>query len=293
MHPVVFSVPTPWGPVPLYSYGLTVGAGLVLAWYVAQAAAKRREQAEVESARDELAAPFVAAALGGTLAGVLGDTALEALRGTGEAFALHGEAFSGPIALAGGLLSGSFAAKREGSRASRLADAVAPCLAILYAANAIGHYLHGTGFGRLLSEGAPGFLRALGTFPRWELEGGKLGSPAYLHHLVEYPERMLGRAAESLPVHPVQLYDAVIGIAVASAAWRWLESARLRGRALPIVAAALGLGHLGLDGWRYLPEGAPRFLLSAPQWMVLAVVLASAGIVARDVLEGKTRRWPK
>ncbi|MGB9339316.1 MAG: prolipoprotein diacylglyceryl transferase family protein, partial [Polyangiales bacterium] len=33
MHPVLFSIPTPWGAIPIYSYGVMLGSSLLFAWY--------------------------------------------------------------------------------------------------------------------------------------------------------------------------------------------------------------------------------------------------------------------
>jgi phosphatidylglycerol---prolipoprotein diacylglyceryl transferase len=288
VHPVVVSVPTPWGSIPLYAYGIALGAGLVVSWYVALAAARR-----LGSDGDEVARPFLAALLGATIAGVLGDAIVEGMRGTDGAFALHGGAFSGPFALVGAVTAGTLGARRAGGDPWRLADVAAPCLGVLYAANAVGHYLHGSAFGRLLSSGAPGFLRALGTFPRWELPGDRIGSPAYVHHLLAFPEEMFGRAAESMPVHPVQLYDALLGAAVAMIAYHRVRPETPQRRVFPLAAGAIGSGHLFLDGVRHLPPGAPELGLYGSQWLMVAVVASSLAVVVVDVLRARFASGPR
>ncbi|MBW2211716.1 MAG: prolipoprotein diacylglyceryl transferase [Deltaproteobacteria bacterium] len=33
MHPVLVNIPTPWGAIPIYSYGVMLGSSLLFAWY--------------------------------------------------------------------------------------------------------------------------------------------------------------------------------------------------------------------------------------------------------------------
>ena len=33
MHPVLINIPTPWGAIPIYSYGVMLGSSLLFAWY--------------------------------------------------------------------------------------------------------------------------------------------------------------------------------------------------------------------------------------------------------------------
>src|SRR5688572_9888437 len=34
MHPILFEIPTPWGELPIYSYGVMLGTSMIVAWYV-------------------------------------------------------------------------------------------------------------------------------------------------------------------------------------------------------------------------------------------------------------------
>ena len=43
MHPVLLSIPTPWGAIPIYSYGVMLGSSLLLAWYFIMYMGKRIE----------------------------------------------------------------------------------------------------------------------------------------------------------------------------------------------------------------------------------------------------------
>ena len=59
MHPVLFSIPTPWGAIPIYSYGVMLGSSLLLAWYFIMYMGKRIEgfnhlAARVQSLEEEL-----------------------------------------------------------------------------------------------------------------------------------------------------------------------------------------------------------------------------------------------
>jgi phosphatidylglycerol---prolipoprotein diacylglyceryl transferase len=75
----------------------------------------------------------------------------------------------------------------------------------------IGCYLFGCDVGRPLGDSAPAWLKAAGTFPRWvdgTLERGS-GSPAWVQHVKE--RGLSPDAMASLPVHPTQLYESLVG----------------------------------------------------------------------------------
>jgi phosphatidylglycerol:prolipoprotein diacylglycerol transferase len=95
------------------------------------------------------------------------------------------------------------------------ADVAVPSLASGLAVTRVGCYLFGCDFGKRLPETAPAFLKRWGTFPHWTagtLDAGE-GSPAYVRHLELWPEkaRALGT---SLPVHPTQIYESLVGLAL-------------------------------------------------------------------------------
>ncbi len=276
MHPVVFVLPTPWGEIPFYAYGLALGAGLVAAWYLARASARRLGEDP-----DVMAAPFAAAALAAIVLGGLGGWLRATIVGVPAPTGFHGEAFSGPFALAGALASAALLAHRRGLPVVRVLDALAPCLALAYVADAAGHYLHGTEFGVLLPDGAPGLLESLGTFPRWVLPGDRLGAPAYVHHLAHYADRMPADAAASLPVHPTQLYDAALGALVAAVAFASTRSGRLLSRLAPAVAASLALAHLLVDRVRERPAEPAWLGIDLSAFLLVAVVAASALALVR------------
>ncbi len=78
----------------------------------------------------------------------------------------------------------------------------------------IGCYFDGSSFGRPLRPGAHPALMALGTFPRWDASPGErfLGSPAWANHVSHWG--LSPDAPVSLPVHPVQLYEAAFAFAL-------------------------------------------------------------------------------
>jgi phosphatidylglycerol:prolipoprotein diacylglycerol transferase len=122
---------------------------------------------------------------------------------------------TGGMVAYGGFLGGfigSFAYLRwKGLPLIPWADVAVPSLASGLLITRIGCYMYGCDFGRPLSENAPGVLKKLGSFPRWAegtLPEGA-GSPAWAQHV---RERGLPVEADySLPVHPTQLYEALLG----------------------------------------------------------------------------------
>ena len=43
MFPVLFVIPTPWGELPVYSYGVLLGTSLLVAWYLIMWLGEKRE----------------------------------------------------------------------------------------------------------------------------------------------------------------------------------------------------------------------------------------------------------
>jgi phosphatidylglycerol:prolipoprotein diacylglycerol transferase len=105
----------------------------------------------------------------------------------------------------------------------------------------IGCYLFGCDFGKPLATSAPAWLKRLGTFPRWPddvLDGA--GSPAWMQHV---NERGLSISSQtSLPVHPTELYESLVGgVLLALTLWL-LRHRRFRGEVF--FAFTFGYGYL-------------------------------------------------
>src|SRR5437868_15077404 len=95
----------------------------------------------------------------------------------------------------------------------------------------IGCYLFGCDFGKPLPPGAPDWLKSMGTFPHWG-EGTLLhgsGSPAWVQH-VQHKVLDFDSAA-SLPVHPTQVYEPLVGASPLALPFRVPKNLRFRGQA--------------------------------------------------------------
>jgi phosphatidylglycerol:prolipoprotein diacylglycerol transferase len=100
----------------------------------------------------------------------------------------------------------------------------------------IGCYLFGCDFGTRLPEGAPEWLKNLGTFPHWApgtVDNGD-GAPAYLRHMDEFHGTPLGsiitKTNASLPVHPTQIYESLVGLALLVLLLMQRRTQRFRGQ---------------------------------------------------------------
>jgi phosphatidylglycerol---prolipoprotein diacylglyceryl transferase len=225
MRPILVHLPF---DIPLYAYGfmLTVSVlvGRMLAIRLAERAGIERRSA------DRCATwTLVGAIVGCRLLYVA--TNLEEFSNPLDVFAW----WKGGVVAYGGFLGGLAAAvmtcRAYGIRLLVWADSVVPSLCIGLAITRVGCFLGGCDFGAVWN--GPLAVR----FPP--------GSPAFVQHVQRGV--LSAGAATSLPVHPTQLYETVVGLVLLGVVWAVRRRSQVAGHAL--AAFALGYGVL-----RYLIE---------------------------------------
>ncbi len=264
MHPILFEIPTPWGPQPIFSYGVMLGTSMISAWYIVMWLGERDGMN-----KDVLANGFIAAAI----SAIVGSRVLYIATNPGEFdtvlswFNLR----AGGLVAYGGFLGGFFGAlayfRSKGISLLRFADITAPTLALGLGLTRIGCYLYGCDFGAPLEDDAPEFLRGCGTFPHWANDEG---SPAWSHHVSEYD--LPFDARYSLPCHPTQIYESLAGFVLCGitlAMWRRRE---FYGQVLLALAVAYGLWRFGIEYVRDDPERGAFAGFSTSQLISLGIV---------------------
>jgi phosphatidylglycerol:prolipoprotein diacylglycerol transferase len=201
--------------LPLYSYGVMLGLSLVIGWYLTLSLAEK-DGLPKETMANCYVVTAVAAIIGSRLLYVV--TNLDEFHAFGDVFKVR----LGGLVAYGGFIGG-FVGSWAYLKSKRIhlmpwADVAVPSLASGLMVTRIGCYLFGCDFGKRLSDGAPGWLKSLGTFPHWvpgTVDSGE-GSPAYLRHLDQFHGTPLGavitKTNASLPVHPTQIYESLVGL---------------------------------------------------------------------------------
>lgn len=234
-------------------YFLLVGAGSLLGMLFALRLT-RRDGAAVHHAARALACAYVGALVGGYL--------FELLR------ALPGALLAGDPARAlrvgraayGGLLFGALAAAAS-LRAAReplgpFFDRVAPGVGLIFAFVRTGCFLAGCDWG--VASSAPWAVR----FPP--------GSGAAVDHALR---GWVPAGHASLPVHPTQLYEALVGLAGAAVALAVLRAPRRRvGGAFVAFVAVYAAGRFAVELLRGDAERGHYLALSTAQWVSLALL---------------------
>ncbi len=201
--------------LPIYSYGVMLGLSLVVGWYLSLSLAER-DGLPKETMANCYVITAVAAIAGARLLYIV--TNLDEFKTFSDVFALR----RGGLVAYGGFLGGFVGSwlflRQHKIRLMPWADVAVPSLASGLFITRIGCYLFGCDFGKRLPDSAPGFLKTLGTFPHWSsgtLDGGD-GSPAFVRHLELFRGTNTGSeilaANHSLPVHPTQIYESLVGI---------------------------------------------------------------------------------
>jgi phosphatidylglycerol:prolipoprotein diacylglycerol transferase len=277
MHPVLFSIPTPWGAIPIYSYGVMLGSSLLFAWYYIMYMGKKVEGFNRELLASCFTWTAVGAIVGARLLYIL--TNLDSYDSFGSWFDLR----AGGLVAYGGFLGGFITAlafwRIKKIPLLPFADIAVPTLASGLMLTRVGCYLYGCDYGRPLKESAPTWLQSAGTFPKWDSEAYPTfacdqtinGSPAYQHHLQEYPDLMVERLS-SLAVHPTQIYESVAGLLLFIFATWLLMHRKFRGQILVVVAGLYGLWRFLIEYLRDDPERGFAFGFSTSQLISLALI---------------------
>jgi phosphatidylglycerol:prolipoprotein diacylglycerol transferase len=245
MHPILVRIPLPgWkflgelSSIPIHSYGVMLGLSLVVGWYLTLGLAERDKLP-----KETLANCYVFTAL----SAVVMSRVLYYVTNPGE-FKSFWEIFAlwrGGLVAYGGFLGGFLGSviylRRQKVPLWPWADVAAPSLASGLMLTRIGCYFFGCDFGKPLPLGAPDWLKKMGTFPHWAegtLPHGS-GSPAWVQHVQH--NLVAFDAAESLPVHPTQIYESLVGAALLALLFWVRKNLKFRGQVFLAFTFAYGV----------------------------------------------------
>lgn len=276
-HDVSYSAPN----VPIYAYGVMLGASLVVGWYLTLPLADR-DGLPKETMANCYVVTALAALAGARILYVV--TNPDEFKSFWDLFALR----NGGLVAYGGFLGGligswAFLAPKR-IRLLAWADDAVPSLASGLLITRIGCYLFGCDFGTRLPDGAPHWLKTLGTFPHWTantLASGD-GSPAFVRHLDVYRgtplELELQKMNTSFPVHPTQLYESLVGLLLLVLLLWQRRYLRFRGQVFLLFVFGYGYLRFILELWRDdVERGSYGPTLDKHVFVPFCLVLMAAG----------------
>lgn len=197
------------GPVPIYSYGVMLGLSLVVGWYLTLGLAER-DGLPRETMANNYVITAIAAVVGSRVLYIV--TNLHEFDTLGSMFAMRRGGLVAYGGFLGGFVGSYFYLRRHKIPLLPWADVAVPSLASGLMITRIGCYLFGCDFGQPLSATAPEWLKKVGSFPHWPegtLDNNARGAPAWVHH---HNQGLIpDDASHSLPVHPTQLYESLVG----------------------------------------------------------------------------------
>lgn len=287
MHPILFRIPLPeWtlpgigklpAALPIYSYGVMLGLSLIVGWYLTLHLAEK-DGLPKETMANCYVATAVAALVGARLLYVV--TNLSEFSTMADVFNIR----RGGLVAYGGFLGGFLGSwgylKRKKIPLMPWADVAVPSLASGLMITRLGCYLFGCDFGKPLTASAPAWLQKLGTFPHWAdgtVEHGA-GAPAWIHHVNK--GLISPDAAASLPVHPTQIYESLIGVVLLALVFLQRRHQRFRGQVFMTFAFAYGAARFLLEIVRDDAErGAYGPEMGQHLWVAGALALFAIGYV--------------
>lgn len=299
MHPVLFQVPTPWGAIPVYSYGVMLGLSLIAAWYFIVYIGAKKDGLDRELLANTFLATAVTAIVGSRILYVA--TNLDRFDTFGEMIAMREGGLVAYGGFLGGLLGSWAYLRTKKVPLTAWADIVAPTLGSGLVLTRIGCWLYGCDFGKPLGESAPRALASLGTFPNWQTKldsaGPKLlceqtlqGSPAYAWHVQEYD--LPAEALHSLPVHPTQLYESLFGVFLFGISLYLLRRRAFRGQVILVVAGLYAIFRFFIEIVRDDPQRGEALGFTTSQLISMAIVplvaFAYVALERRARLRGET-----
>ncbi len=230
--------------LPIYSYGVMLGLSIVVGWYLTLGLAERDGLPKEEMANNYVFTA-VMAIIGSRVLYIV--TNLDEFKSFWDYFAFRRGGLVAYGGFLGGFLGSWIYLKRKQLPLLPWADVAVPSLATGLMLTRIGCYLFGCDFGKSLPDSAPGFLKKLGTFPHWPegtLDHGT-GAPAwyqqYERHAVSFD------ATQSLPVHPTQLYESLVGLTLFGLVMFQRKHQKFRGQVFLLFTFAYGFLRYSLE----------------------------------------------
>jgi phosphatidylglycerol:prolipoprotein diacylglycerol transferase len=279
MHPVLFQL----GSHSIYAYGVMLGISLLFGFQIVTKLGKR-EGLPPALLGDVYLTTAICGLIGARLLYVA--TNFDEYIAPAQWFNIT----TGGLVAYGGFLGGFFGAvvhlRLKHASLLGFGDLAAPAIAFGLFLTRIGCYLYGCDFGARLPAGAPEWLARLGTFPRWDQSVVHMrGSPAYLHHVDIYG--LSREASFSFPVHPTQLYEALLGLVLLAVCFRLAQRRRFRGQVLLVLTLGYGVGRFLLEYLRDDPERGEALGFSTSQ--LISLLLVPLAAVSYSVLSRRAR----
>jgi len=275
--------------LPVYSYGAMLCASVVVGWFLTLELGAR-DGLPRELLANCYFVTAIAALVGSRILYVL--TNLHEFRDLWNVLAVRRGGLVAYGGFLGGFLGSAWYMRRRGVALLPWADVAVPSLASGLLLTRIGCYLFGCDFGKPLPSAAPGWLKRLGTFPRWPsdvLDGA--GSPAWLQHV---DQRGLSVSSlTSLPVHPTQLYESLVGGVLLLLLWQLRNKRRFSGQSFFAFTFGYGFLRFGLELWRDDNERG-NFGPALPEQLLMpALLLLFAAAFAYGPAQSIGRLWPR
>jgi phosphatidylglycerol:prolipoprotein diacylglycerol transferase len=270
----------PWEPVPIFSYGVMLGVSLIIGWYLALWFGDKDGLS-----RQGIASIYVwtaiSAVVGARLLYVA--TNLETYRNPLDILKVN----EGGLVAYGGFLGGFAASwyyciKNRWSLLEWADVAVIP-VALGLSITRIGCLLYGCDFG------ARSTVAWAITFPG-KTELNKLrGSPAFQHHMNNYG--LDPSAAQSFPVHPTQLYETLLGIAIVGVLLLVRRKRKFSGQMFVVFTVLYGIARTLIELLRDDAERGGIGQFSTSQ--IIGLVSSGAAIVLYVALWQRYRSNPE
>ena len=263
--------------LPIYSYGVMLGLSLVVGWYLTLTLAER-DGLPKETMANCYVITAIAAILGSRILYVV--TNPDEFKQASDFFALR----RGGLVAYGGFLGGYLGSwlylRSHKIRLMPWADVAVPSLASGLLITRIGCYLFGCDFGKRLPETAPAALKKLGTFPHWApgtLEGSE-GAPAFARHLDIVGKHSpagdeLLKMGHSYPVHPTQIYESLVGLALLALLLWQRKHQRFRGQIFFLFAFGYGYLRFLIETFRDDTERGEFGPMMGEHWLISGSLL--------------------
>ena len=275
--------------LPIYGYGTLLACSFILGWIVTMTLARRGGVSQSHAAGAFFATALSALA-GARILYTL--TNLSQFEDIATVLDFHGGGLVAYGGFIGGFLGAGLYSRATGMSLLLWADAAAPAVALGLCITRIGCYLFGCDFGKPFGQAAPAWLRAVGTFPRWDYPSLPIGTgaPAWQRHVdqgwIDYD------AVASLPVHPTQLYESAVGLVLFLCLLALWQRRQFPGQVLVSLAIGYGVARYVLELWRDDPERGAF----GPAWSLHVGTSVALTAIAAAMIVGPLRslvnpRW--